>query len=294
MIWSCLSTSSSKSPVLMSLALRTLTLTPLPLSTTLNKTFLSRLASPVFRLAGLLSLFLGWLLLSDVVGRQTIPGPVAAWEFILREFERGAMQRHLAATFNRVIIAFLISMGLGIVVGTLMGIYRRIDELLEAWVVAMLNIPRLVLFVAAYLVLGLNDRAAVLALIISVLPTVIVQVREGTRAVDNKLVEMAVAYRRSRLAIWRRVVLPQLMPYIIGTARTTLALAWKMVILAELMGRTSGVGYQISFYYQMFNMPGILAYGLVMMVILAIIDIVIMGGLQRWTFRWRRPAARLS
>jgi len=278
----------------MSLALRTLTLTPLPLSTTLNKTFLSRLASPVFRLAGLLSLFLGWLLLSDIVGRQTIPGPVATWEFILREFERGAMQRHLAATFNRVIIAFIISMGLGIVIGTLMGIYRRIDELLEAWVVAMLNIPRLVLFVAAYLVLGLNDRAAILALIISVLPTVIVQVREGTRAVDNKLVEMAVAYRRSRLAIWRRVVLPQLMPYIIGTARTTLALAWKMVILAELMGRTSGVGYQISFYYQMFNMPGILAYGLVMMVILAIIDIVIMGGLQRWTFRWRRPAARLS
>lgn len=265
-----------------------------PPSTTLNKSITSRLASPVFRLAGLLSLFIGWLVLSEVVGRQTIPGPVATFEFIIREFERGAMQRHLTATIYRVIIAFVISMGLGVLLGTLMGIYRRVDELLEAWVIAGLSIPRLVLFVAAYLVLGLNDRAAILALTISVLPTVIVQVREGTRAVDRKLVEMAVAFRRSRVAIWRRVVLPQLMPYIIGTARTTLSLAWKMVILAELTGRTSGVGYQISFYYQMFNMPGILAYGITMMVLLAIIDIVLMGGLQRWAFRWRKPVGGMA
>lgn len=265
-----------------------------PPSTTLNKSITSRLASPVFRLAGLLSLFIGWLILSEVVGRQTIPGPVATFEFIIREFERGAMQRHLTATIYRVMIAFAISMGLGVLLGTLMGIYRRVDELLEAWVIAGLSIPRLVLFVAAYLVLGLNDRAAILALTISVLPTVIVQVREGTRAVDRKLVEMAQAFRRSRVAIWRQVILPQLMPYIIGTARTTLSLAWKMVILAELTGRTSGVGYQISFYYQMFNMPGILAYGITMMILLAIIDIVLMGGLQRWAFRWRKPVGGMA
>lgn len=265
-----------------------------PLSTTLNKSIASRLASPVFRLAGLLSLFIGWLVLSEVVGRQTIPGPVATFEFIVREFERGAMQRHLTATIYRVMIAFAIAMGLGVLTGTLMGIYRRVDELLEAWVIAGLSIPRLVLFVAAYLTLGLNDRAAILALTISVLPTVIVQVREGTRAVDRKLVEMAVAFRRSRMSIWRRVILPQLMPYIIGTARTTLSLAWKMVILAELTGRTSGVGYQISFYYQMFNMPGILAYGITMMILLAVIDIVIMGGIQRWAFRWRKPVGGIA
>lgn len=258
-------------------------------STTLSKASSSRLASPIFRLAGLLSLLIAWLVLSDVAGRQTIPGPVATFEFIAREFGRGAMQRHLGATFYRVLIAFVISMGLGVVTGTLMGMYRRVDEVLEAWVIAGLSIPRLVLFVAAYLVLGLNDRAAILALTISILPTVTVQVREGTRAVDNRLVEMARAFRRSRLAIWSRVILPQLMPYVIGTARTTLALAWKMVILAELTGRTSGVGYQISFYYQMFNMPGILAYGITMMFVLAIIDIFLMGGLQRWAFRWRKP-----
>lgn len=251
-----------------------MTPTPSPPSTTLNNRLSSRLASPLFRLAGLATLFIGWLLLSEAVGSRTIPGPVTTFEFIVREFNRGAMQEHLAATFSRVLISFAISMLLGVVTGTLMGLYRRVDELLEAWVVAGLSIPRLVLFVSAYLTMGLNDRAAIVALTISVLPTVIVQVREGTRAIDRKLVEMAEAFRRSRLQIARRVILPQLMPYIVGTARTTLALAWKMVVLAELMGRTSGVGYQISFYYQMFNMPGILAYGITMMIILAILNII--------------------
>ncbi len=108
-----------------------------------------------------------------------------------------------------------------------------------------------------------------------------------------KLVEMATAYSRPPLLIWRKVILPQLLPYLIGTARGALSLSWKMVVLAELLGRTSGVGYQISFYFQMFNMRGILAYGLAMMVILALIDLVFIGFIQNSAFRWRRRV-RLS
>jgi NitT/TauT family transport system permease protein len=79
------------------------------------------------------------------------------------------------------------------------------------------------------------------------------------------------------------------MPYFIGTARGALSLSWKMIVLAELLGRTSGVGYQISFYFQFFNMKGIMAYGLTMMVVLAIIDFGFSGILGRAAFRWRKP-----
>jgi NitT/TauT family transport system permease protein len=61
------------------------------------------------------------------------------------------------------------------------------------------------------------------------------------------------------------------------------------VVLGELLGRTSGVGYQISFYFQFFNMRGILAYGITMMALLAFIDLVVMGAIQRRAFRWRAP-----
>jgi len=218
-----------------------------------------------------------------------LPGPIETLRFIAREYERGTLLFHLWITTQRVLVAFLVALSSGIAIGAAMGLSRRVDDLLQGWLIATLTIPRILLFVVSYLLLGLNDRALIIALIVTVLPTIVVSVREGTRAIDGKLIDMAHAFRRSRSQVWWKVVLPQLMPFIIGTARGSLALSWKMVVLGELLGRTSGVGYQISFYFQFFNMAGILAYGVTMMVLLAIIDLGLMGALQRRVFRWRAP-----
>ncbi|MFO7544003.1 MAG: ABC transporter permease subunit [Trueperaceae bacterium] len=241
------------------------------------------------KFASYASLVLLWLGLSLALGSNVLPGPLDTLAFIVREFERGAMTHHLWITTQRVLVAFASAMVVGVTAGAAMGASKRFDASFEGWLITGLTVPRILLFVVAYLLLGLSDRALVIALIVTVVPTVVVSVREGTRAIDGGLVEMARAFRRSRAATWRHVVLPQIMPYIVGTARGVLALSWKMVVLGELLGRTSGVGYQISFYFQFFNMRGILAYGVTMMVLLAIIDLVLMGWLQRRVFRWRAP-----
>lgn len=241
------------------------------------------------RAASYLSILVVWAVASRLMASDLLPGPLDTLAFAGRELERGALLFHLWATTRRVLIAFVLALVLGVVGGAAMGASRRADRLLEGWLVAGLTIPRIILFVMAYLLLGLSDSAAIAALVLTITPSIAVQVREGTRAVDGRLVEMARAYKRSRAQVWRHVVLPQILPYVVGTARASLSLAWKMVVLAELIGRTSGVGYQISFYFQMFNMKGILAYGLVMMLVLAAIDLGVLGTYQRRAFRWRRP-----
>jgi NitT/TauT family transport system permease protein len=237
----------------------------------------------------LVTILMAWILFSQLLGPRILPGPLATLEFAVRQFERGALTFHIWATIQRVLVAFSIGMLLGVMIGVAMGASRWFDRLFEMWLVVGLTIPRIVLFVMAYLILGLNEFAIIIALIVTIIPTIIVQIREGTQALDRKLIEMAQAYRRSRLAIWRKVVFPQLLPYVIGTARSSLSIAWRLVVLGELLGRTSGVGYQIQFYFQMFNMTGILAYGVTMMLVLAVIDIGLMSSLQRYAFRWRRP-----
>lgn len=234
------------------------------------------------------SLLLLWVIGSRLLG-SILPGPVETFTFIGRELERGTLLSHLWITTQRVVISFVVAMVIGVIAGAAMGLSKRIDDLLQGWLVVALTIPRILLFVVAYLTIGLSDQALVIALIITVVPTIVVAIREGTRAIDSSLVEMATAFRRSRPAIWRQVIFPQLTPFVVGTARGSLALSWKMVVLGELLGRTSGVGYQISFYFQFFNMTGILAYGVTMMVLLAIIDLGVMGSLQRRAFRWRAP-----
>lgn len=244
--------------------------------------------STVLRLISYGSLLALWAIGSQLLP-TLLPGPLETLRFIVREYERGTLLSHLWITTQRVIIAFVVAMLVGVVVGAAMGMSRRIDNLLQGWLIVALTIPRILLFVVAYLTIGLSDRALVIALIITVIPTIVVAIREGTRAIDTSLVEMAHAFRRPRGVIWLKVVFPQLTPFIVGTARGSLALSWKMVVLGELLGRTSGVGYQISFYFQFFNMTGILAYGVTMMVLLAVIDLGLMGWLQRVAFRWRAP-----
>ena len=234
------------------------------------------------------SLLALWAYGAQAMG-SILPGPIDTFNFIVREYDRGTLLMHLSITTQRVLIAFFIALVGGIALGAAMGLSRRVDDLLQGWLITTLTIPRILLFVVAYLLLGLNDRALILALVITVIPTIVVSVREGTRAIDGKLVLMAYAFRRSRLQVWSKVIFPQLMPFVVGTARGSLALSWKMVVLGELLGRTSGVGYQISFYFQFFNMVGILGYGVTMMALLAFIDIGVMGTLQRRVFRWRAP-----
>lgn len=235
----------------------------------------------------------GSLLLLWIVGAHLLPtllpGPLETLRFIVREYERGTLLSHLWITTQRVVVSFVIAMALGVAIGAAMGMSRRFDNLFQGWLIVALTIPRILLFVVAYLTIGLTDQALVIALIITIIPTIVVAIREGTRAIDTSLVEMARAFRRPRAVIWSRVVFPQLTPFVVGTARGSLALSWKMVVLGELLGRTSGVGYQISFYFQFFNMTGILAYGVTMMVLLAVIDLGVMGSLQRAAFKWRAP-----
>jgi NitT/TauT family transport system permease protein len=234
------------------------------------------------------SIVLLWIVGSRAMG-DVLPGPLEVLAFIGREIENGRLAFHVAVTTRRVLIAFAIALTAGIALGALMGRSKRADDLLQGWLIVTLTVPRILLFVVAYLTAGLNDRALIVALVVTVLPTIVVTIREGTRALDGGLIEMARAFRRSDVQVWRSVILPQLMPFVVGTARGALALSWKMVVLGELLGRTSGVGYQISFYFQFFNMNGILAYGVTMMALLAFIDLVVMGWVQRRAFRWRAP-----
>jgi len=227
-----------------------------------------------------------------VLPSELMPGPLETARFVVRQIERGVLWMHLWATARRVLIAFTFGMTIGVVTGAAMGLSRTVDRVLQGWLIAGLTVPRILLFVMSYLIFGLSDLAAIAALVVTIIPTIVVQVREGTRAIDTKLVEMARAYRRPRTTIWRHVVLPQLMPHVVGTARSSLSLAWKMVVLAELLGRTNGVGYQISFYFQMFNMVGILGYGVTMMIILALVDLILLGRWQRNAFRWRAAPGR--
>ena len=149
---------------------------------------------------------------------------------------------------------------------------RRVDAVVDPWAVVTLNLPVLVVVVLAYIWIGLNDTAAVLAVAIAKAPTVFVTIREGARTLDQQLNEVAVMFR---LPLWRRlrrIELPQMMPYIAASARSGLSITWKIVLVVELLGRPNGVGFALNLYFQNFDVTGILAYGLAFAAIMLLVE----------------------
>ncbi|BBN94420.1 ABC transporter permease [Deinococcus grandis] len=233
-------------------------------------------------LAGLLSLLLGWLLL----GQDTFPGPAATLAYAARESARGTLWGHVGITLWRVLLSFVLALLLGVPLGLALGRSRALAGFLAPWLAAMLSVPRILVLLAAYLLVGLNERALVGAITLILLPGVAVQVREGVRGLDPRLYGMARAFGLGRAATLRAVTWPQLTPTLLGTARLTLSLAWKMVVFGEVFGRTSGVGYMLAFAFQQFEMRALLAYGLVMTVILGAADAAL-GALGARSAAWR-------
>ena len=82
-------------------------------------------------------------------------------------------------------------------IGLAMGQMPALDRALDPWLIVLLNLPALVIIILAYVWFGLNEAAAIGAVALNKIPNVIVTLREGARALDPGLDEMARAYRLS-------------------------------------------------------------------------------------------------
>lgn len=239
-----------------------------------------------------LGIFLAtWWIASLTLGPQMLPTPITVAGAIIEEARSGALLFHLGATLARVTLAFTLAMTLGTAIGYVMGRMRTADRLGDPWLILLLNLPALVVIILAYIWAGLTEVAAIAAIAINKLPNAVVTVREGTRALDNRLDEMASVFAIPRGRTFRHVVLPQLAPYIAAAARSGLSLVWKIVLVAELLGRPNGVGFEIGTAFQLFDITHILAYALAFAAVVMVIETFLVQPFERRASRWRQRAA---
>jgi NitT/TauT family transport system permease protein len=240
-------------------------------------------------LASFLLLLALWALAAELAqGSRTLPGPLAVLEAAWRELLAGELLHHLAATLGRVGASFAIAMTVGSAIGIAMGRSAWADEFGRPWLLLGLNMPALVTIVLCYVWIGLVEAAAVTAVALNKIPNVAVTVREGAKALDRGLLEMAQAFAVPRGRVLAHLVLPQLAPYLLGAARSGLALVWKIVLVVELLGRPNGVGFQIHTAFQLFDVATILAYALAFVAIVQLIEWGALEPLARRLERWRR------
>jgi NitT/TauT family transport system permease protein len=234
-----------------------------------------------------------WSVGALVLPPSIMPAPSAVAQVLWDDVRSGEIWSDVAISMARIALAFCVAMPIALVAGFAMGLSKMAEGFLDVWVVGCMTLPSLVLILTIYLVVGLNERAAVLAAAVPVAPYLTINIWDGIKSIDQKLIDMSKAYHATRWRIIRSVVAPQLAPILLASTRFGLGLIWKLVLFVELIGRPNGIGYKIEFYYQTFNMPEILAHALLFMAIMLFIEIVLLGGLERRLFKWRPALRRL-
>jgi NitT/TauT family transport system permease protein len=236
-----------------------------------------------------LLLFLGiWQGLAVYLNSSTLPTPEAVAKVFQLACLSGELPFHLGVTLLRLIVSFTIAMLLGCAIGIALGRNKKLDAFFDNWLVIFLNVPALVTIILCYVWFGLVESAAILAVVINKLPNVIVTIREGTRALDQDLLDMARCYRFGKRKTLVHVIWPQLHPFVMGATRSGLALIWKIILVVELLGRSNGMGYQMHLFFQMFDVASILAYTIAFVAVIQLIELLLLKPLDKKALRWRR------
>jgi NitT/TauT family transport system permease protein len=229
-----------------------------------------------------------WQLASAYANSPALPTPSAVALIVWQAMLTGELGYHLGVTLLRLLASFSIAMPLGSAIGIILGRNKALDAFFDNWLIIFLNIPALVTIILCYVWFGLAESAAILAVVINKLPNVVVTLREGARALDQDLLDMAQSYRFSIRKQLVHVIWPQLHPFIMSATRSGLALTWKIILIVELLGRSNGIGYQLHLFFQMFDVASILAYTIAFVTVIQGLEWAVLKPLERNQTKWRR------
>jgi len=228
-----------------------------------------------------------WTIMSVRLTDSVLPSPWLTLQTMYKDITGGSVFPALGVTLLRVLKGFAMTMILGIAFGCLLGLSNTIKDIFGNWVVIGTSIPPLVMIIVVFLGMGLSENAALVATVLTTVFTIIQNIEQGVRSIDPKLEQMAKTMNAGRAYTFRKVILPQIYPFVMASARFGISLTWKMVIFVEQMGRSNGIGYSINHWYQMYNMAHVLSFALVFIIVMLFIEFILNHVIEPALFKWK-------
>lgn len=196
-----------------------------------------------------------------------VPPPSAVALRILAVVSAGTLFAPLGRTLYLLAVAYAIGSVLAIALGVLMGRFRPMHGLLEPLVEVLRPLPKPALLPPLMLFLGLGDAMKITAVALGVFFPVLINTIQGVRGVDPVLVDVARTFRHSRAALLWKVVLPSAMPLVLAGMRIALGIALVLVVIAEMMAGTGGIGYLIIDLQRSFRVVDMYAWVVILAVL---------------------------
>lgn len=253
---------------------------------------LERAVAPWLAPLGLVVL---WELLSrtGVIPDKLMPSPLAVVLATIESVRHGQLLTHLAVSGLRATGGLAIGASIGIALGLAVGLSRGLQLLLDSPLQMLRAVPALALVPLVILWLGLGEAAKLFIVAVTVVFPVYLNTLHGVRSVDPQLMEMARVYGLRGWALHREIVLPGALPSILVGLRFALGLSWLVLIIAEHIGATRGLGY-VAVNAREFMQMDVLVMTIALWAVLGVLADVLARRLERWLLPWQPRAQRMD
>ncbi|WP_328394245.1 ABC transporter permease [Nocardia sp. NBC_00416] len=242
-------------------------------------------------LALIILLAVGWNVMAARMDSPLVPSLGSVADELLTLAGDGSLWTNLQVTLTRVLLGFVVAFLVAVVLGIAMGRNKYIRRFLEPAVLLGLVTPGLVKALLCVIWFGISVVNPILAVALAAAPALIVNITQGVREVDPQLHEMAHVYKFNGWTRLRRIWLPALAPSLFTGARLGIAMAWKVIVLVEIFGMSSGVGYQLNLEFSNHNVAGVLAWTVAFALVMTAIEYGILQILERRASRWRKESS---
>lgn len=192
----------------------------------------------------------------------------------------------IGVTIWRVVGGFAMAALVAVPLGIAMGAYKPVEALLEPFVSFARYLPASAFVPLLILWAGIGELQKLLVIFIGSVFQIVLMVAVCVAATRRDLVEAAYTLGADDAGIVRRVLIPANAPEIAETLRLVLGWAWTYVIVAELIGASSGIGYMI-INSQALMATGQIIFGIIVIGLIGLVSDFAFKALNRRLFAWR-------
>ena len=220
-----------------------------------------------------------------------LPPPDAVLKAGIAMAMSGELARHILASLSRVVQGFLIAALSGVLIGTLVGRSRVLEDLVEPTVELLRPIPPLAFLPMMVLWFGIGEASKVGFIAYAAFFPIFTTTLEGIKYVDPLLIRAAASLGATERDIFRYVVVPAALPNIITGLRIGFGLSFFVIVAAEFIAADSGLGFLINDARTFFLVSNMLLGAAVIGAIGFAFNIVLRR-LEARLLRWRKDARR--
>jgi len=224
--------------------------------------------------------------LGGFVSRTFLADPFTMLESGWRLLTVHGFYRDIGITVWRVVGGFAIAAAIGVPLGILMGAYKPIEAFFEPFVSFARYLPASAFIPLLILWAGIGETQKLMVIFIGSFFQIVLMVAVTVGATRRDLVEAAYTLGASNAGVVRRVLLPSSAPDIAETLRLVLGWAWTYVIVAELIGASSGIGHMITDSQALLD-TGQIIFGIVVIGVIGLVSDYAFKLANQRLFPWR-------